>query len=58
MDAAIREAVGTIPPENRRLVTYHDSWAYFALTYGMEVIGAVQPLRLRRAVRPGKWRSS
>ena len=43
MDAAIREAVGTIPPENRRLVTYHDSWAYFALTYGMEVIGAVQP---------------
>ena len=43
MDAAIREAVATIPPENRKLVTYHDSWAYFALTYGMEVIGAVQP---------------
>ena len=43
MDAAIREAVASVPPENRRLVTYHDSWAYFALTYGMEVIGAVQP---------------
>ena len=43
MDAAIRASVATIPPENRRLVTYHDSWAYFALTYGMEVIGAVQP---------------
>ena len=43
MDAAIRESVATIPPENRRLVTYHDSWAYFALSYGMEVIGAVQP---------------
>ena len=43
MDSAIQEAVATIPPENRRLVTYHDSWAYFALTYGMEVIGAVQP---------------
>ncbi len=43
MDAAIRSSVSTIPPENRRLVTYHDSWAYFALTYGMEVIGAVQP---------------
>ena len=43
VDAAIREAVATIPPENRRLVTYHDSWAYFALAYGMEVIGAVQP---------------
>ena len=43
MDAAIRESVATIPPENRKLVTYHDSWAYFALTYDMEVIGAVQP---------------
>ena len=43
MDAAIRESVATIPPENRKLVTYHDSWAYFALTYGFEVIGAVQP---------------
>ena len=42
-DAAIRESVATIPPENRKLVTYHDSWAYFALTYGMEIIGAVQP---------------
>ena len=43
MDAAIRVAVDTIPLENRRLVTYHDSWAYFALSYGLEVIGAVQP---------------
>ena len=43
MDAAIREAVATIPPENRRLLTYHDSWAYFALSYDLEVIGAVQP---------------
>ena len=43
MDAAIRQSVATIPVENRRLVTYHDSWAYFALSYGMEVIGAVQP---------------
>jgi len=25
------------------LLTYHDSWAYFAKQYGMEVIGAVQP---------------
>ena len=43
MDAAIRESVATIPPENRQLVTYHDSWAYFSLTYGMEVVGAIQP---------------
>lgn len=43
MDAAIGEAVATIPPENRKLITYHDSWAYFAIAYGLEVIGAVQP---------------
>jgi ABC-type Zn uptake system ZnuABC Zn-binding protein ZnuA len=43
MEAAISEAVQTIPTDNRSLVTYHDSWAYFALSYGLEVIGAVQP---------------
>ena len=43
MDAAIREAVASVPPANRKLITYHDSWAYFAVAYGMEVIGAVQP---------------
>jgi len=43
MDQAIRIAVATVPEKNRRLLTYHDSWAYFAKQYGMEVIGAVQP---------------
>ena len=43
MDQAIRVAVATVPEENRKLLTYHDSWAYFAKQYGMEVIGAVQP---------------
>lgn len=43
LDAAVRQAVNTIPPQNRKLLTYHDSWAYFAETYGMTVIGAVQP---------------
>ena len=43
MDAAVRQAVATIPAANRKLLTYHDSWAYFAVTYDMEVIGAVQP---------------
>lgn len=43
LDAAIRQAVETIPPDNRKLLTYHDSWAYFARTYGFEVIGAIQP---------------
>lgn len=43
LDRAIVAAVATIPESNRKLLTYHDSWAYFALRYGMEVIGAVQP---------------
>ena len=43
MDKAIRIAVATVPEQNRKLLTYHDSWAYFAQQYGMEVIGAVQP---------------
>jgi len=43
LDEAIRVAVATVPEENRKLLTYHDSWAYFARQYGMEVIGAVQP---------------
>lgn len=43
LDAAIREAVATIPPENRVLLTYHDSFAYFAEEYGFRVIGAIQP---------------
>jgi ABC-type Zn uptake system ZnuABC Zn-binding protein ZnuA len=42
-DAATREAFGTIPPDQRKLVTYHDAYAYFADTYGWNVIGAVQP---------------
>ena len=43
LDQAIQAAIQTIPPNNRRLLTYHDSWPYFARRYGFQVIGAVQP---------------
>lgn len=43
LDEAIRTTVESIPEANRRLLTYHDSWAYFAPNYGMTVIGAIQP---------------
>lgn len=43
LDQGILKAVQTVPTENRRLLTYHDSWAYFAPRYNMTVIGAVQP---------------
>ena len=43
LDVAIQETINTIPEENRRLLTYHDSFAYFAPRYGLTVIGAIQP---------------
>jgi len=43
LDQAIQESVQTIPEGNRRLLTYHDSWPYFARRYGFQIIGAVQP---------------
>lgn len=43
LDKGIIDSVQTIPAENRKLLTYHDSWAYFAPRYNMTVIGAIQP---------------
>jgi ABC-type Zn uptake system ZnuABC Zn-binding protein ZnuA len=43
LDEGIMKAVQSVPEQNRKLLTYHDSWAYFAPRYGMVVIGAVQP---------------
>ena len=43
LDQAIKDGIQTIPPGQRRLLTYHDSWPYFARRYGFQVIGAVQP---------------
>jgi len=43
LDEAIRTTVASIPEPNRKLLTYHDSWAYFSPRYGMTVIGAIQP---------------
>lgn len=43
LDSVIRESVATVPPANRSLLTYHDSFAYFAREYGFRVVGAVQP---------------
>jgi ABC-type Zn uptake system ZnuABC Zn-binding protein ZnuA len=43
LDVKIKATIATIPEGNRKLLTYHDSFAYFAPLYGMTVIGAVQP---------------
>jgi len=41
-DALVKDQA-TIPDGQKRLLTYHDAYAYFAKTYGWEVVGAVQP---------------
>ena len=43
LDEASQAATATIPESNRRLLTYHDSFGYFAIRYGYTVIGAIQP---------------
>ena len=43
LDAAVREATQTVPAEDRKLLTYHDSFPYFAREHGWEVVGAIQP---------------
>lgn len=42
LDAAVREATQTVPRESRKLLTYHDAYAYFAAEYDWDVIGAIQ----------------
>ena len=40
---ALKIDQATIPAGGKQLLTYHDAYAYFAQTYGWQVIGAVQP---------------
>ncbi len=42
-DVALRDALDTVPEENRKLVTYHDAYAYWAQNYGWTVVGAIEP---------------
>jgi ABC-type Zn uptake system ZnuABC Zn-binding protein ZnuA len=41
LTTALHTASGTVP--ERKLVTYHDAYAYFARRFGWTVIGAIQP---------------
>ena len=43
LDTALRTATETLSAAERKLVTYHDAYAYFARDYGWTVIGAIQP---------------
>ena len=43
MDAGNEAKVETIPPTNRKLVTFHDAFPYFAKHYGFELVGVILP---------------
>ncbi|HJN91981.1 MAG TPA: metal ABC transporter substrate-binding protein [Dehalococcoidia bacterium] len=43
MDDRFFAVLATIPESNRKLLTYHDSFPFFASRYGLEIIGAIQP---------------
>jgi manganese/iron transport system substrate-binding protein len=41
LDKETAAAIDTIPPERRKLVTFHDAYPYLAQRYGLEVVGVV-----------------
>jgi len=41
LDAELRAKVDAIPVANRKLVTFHDAFPYFARHFGFELIGVV-----------------
>jgi ABC-type Zn uptake system ZnuABC Zn-binding protein ZnuA len=41
LDGELKAQVATIPPANRKLVTFHDAFPYFARHFGFELIGVV-----------------
>jgi zinc/manganese transport system substrate-binding protein/manganese/iron transport system substrate-binding protein len=41
LDAALKLSIAQIPPENRKLVTFHDAFPYFARHFGFELVGVV-----------------
>ena len=42
-DEEIRRATASVPEQDRVLLTYHDSFPYFARKFKYEIIGAIQP---------------
>jgi ABC-type Zn uptake system ZnuABC Zn-binding protein ZnuA/ABC-type Mn2+/Zn2+ transport system permease subunit len=49
LDEAIRTCVDGVAPAQRKLVTDHDAFGYFAARYGIQVVGAVLPAQTTQA---------
>jgi ABC-type Zn uptake system ZnuABC Zn-binding protein ZnuA/ABC-type Mn2+/Zn2+ transport system permease subunit len=49
LEAGIADCLGQIPPAERKLVTDHDAFGYFAERFGVDVVGAVIPSQTTQA---------
>lgn len=49
LDAGIAACIDSVPAAQRKLVTDHDAFNYFANRYGIEVVGAVIPSQTTQA---------
>src|SRR3954447_16218711 len=49
LDAGIRRCFDSVPRSERKLVTSHDAFNYFAKRYGIEVVGAIVPSQTTEA---------
>ena len=49
LDAGIAACIDTVPPAQRKLVTDHDAFGYFAHRYRIDVVGAVIPSQTTQA---------
>jgi ABC-type Zn uptake system ZnuABC Zn-binding protein ZnuA/ABC-type Mn2+/Zn2+ transport system permease subunit len=49
LDAGIAACIDSVPASQRKLVTDHDAFGYFANRYGIEVVGAVIPSQTTQA---------
>lgn len=41
LDEEIRTSFAALPPEDRRVVSFHEAFPYFAAAYGLEIVGVV-----------------
>jgi zinc/manganese transport system substrate-binding protein len=49
LDLGIARCIDSVPPAQRKLVTDHDAFGYFARRYGIAVVGAVIPAQAAQA---------
>ena len=54
LDAGIARCIDSVPAQQRKLVTDHDAFGYFANRYGIEVLGAVIPSQTTQAQASAK----